>query len=112
MDTMALPTRTEIAVVAPALTGLTTAVTLAAAGVDYVIVDMLAEGANTSRAAVVRARTLEVLDELGAAEGVDRPRHSDQPVRRSRPPPPTAHPYVRRTAHPLPVHAGGSPRRD
>jgi 2-polyprenyl-6-methoxyphenol hydroxylase-like FAD-dependent oxidoreductase len=31
-------------------------------------VDRLAEGANTSRAAVVHARTLEVLDELGAAD--------------------------------------------
>ena len=70
MDTMALPTRTEIAVVGAGPTGLTTAVTLAAAGVDYVIVDMLAEGANTSRAAVVHARTLEVLDELGAAEAL------------------------------------------
>jgi len=32
------------------------------------VVDRLAEGANTSRAAVVHARTLEVLAELGAAE--------------------------------------------
>ncbi len=31
------------------------------------VLDRLAEGANTSRAAVVHARTLEVLDELGVA---------------------------------------------
>jgi 2-polyprenyl-6-methoxyphenol hydroxylase-like FAD-dependent oxidoreductase len=48
-------------------TGLALAVTLAAAGVDHVLLDRQAEGANTSRAAVVHARTLEVLDELGAA---------------------------------------------
>ena len=70
MDTTALPTRTEIAIVGAGPTGLALAVTLAAAGVDFVIVDRLAEGANTSRAAVVHARTLEVLDELGAAEAL------------------------------------------
>ena len=40
---------------------------LAAAGVDHVLVDRAETGANTSRAAVVHARTLEVLDELGVA---------------------------------------------
>ncbi|MGF1426601.1 FAD-dependent monooxygenase [Kitasatospora sp. LaBMicrA B282] len=48
--------------------GLTLAITLAEAGIDFVLLDALAEGANTSRAAVVHARTLEVLDRLGAAE--------------------------------------------
>ena len=61
-------TRTEVAIVGAGPTGLALAVTLASAGVDFVIVDRLAEGANTSRAAVVHARTLEVLDELGAAD--------------------------------------------
>ena len=67
MNTTALPTRTEVAIVGAGPTGLALAVTLASAGIEFVIVDRLAEGANTSRAAVVHARTLEVLDELGAS---------------------------------------------
>ncbi|KOU44875.1 pentachlorophenol monooxygenase [Streptomyces sp. WM4235] len=60
----ALPARTEVAVVGAGPTGLALAVTLARAGIDFVLLDRQAEGANTSRAAVVHARTLEVLDEL------------------------------------------------
>ena len=41
---------------------------LALAGVDHTLIDRAEAGANTSRAAVVHARTLEVLDELGLAE--------------------------------------------
>ena len=63
-----LPARTHVAIVGAGPTGLALAVTLASAGIDFVIVDRLAEGANTSRAAVVHARTLEVLHELGASE--------------------------------------------
>ncbi len=59
-----LPARTEVAIVGAGPTGLALAVTLAAAGIDFVLLDRQAEGANTSRAAVVHARTLEVLDEL------------------------------------------------
>ncbi|APU40582.1 FAD-dependent monooxygenase [Streptomyces sp. TN58] len=59
-----LPARTEVAVVGAGPTGLALAVTLAEAGVDFVLLDRQAEGANTSRAAVVHARTLEVFDEL------------------------------------------------
>ncbi|NUS12344.1 MAG: NAD(P)-binding protein [Streptomyces sp.] len=61
----ALPARTRVAIVGAGPTGLALAVTLARAGVDFVLLDRLAEGANTSRAAVVHARTLEVLDDLG-----------------------------------------------
>ncbi|MCX4972359.1 NAD(P)/FAD-dependent oxidoreductase [Streptomyces sp. NBC_00620] len=68
MNTTALPARTEVAVVGAGPAGLALAVTLAASGVDFVVLDKLAEGANTSRAAVVHARTLEVLDELGVSE--------------------------------------------
>ena len=65
-----LPTHTEVVIVGAGPTGLTLAVTLASAGIDFVILDRLAEGANTSCAAVVHARTLEVLDELGTAEAL------------------------------------------
>ncbi|MER6393093.1 FAD-dependent monooxygenase [Streptomyces sp. NPDC001523] len=64
MTRPALPARTEVAVVGAGPTGLALAVTLARAGIDFVLLDRQAEGANTSRAAVVHARTLEVLDEL------------------------------------------------
>ncbi|MFD8274715.1 FAD-dependent oxidoreductase [Streptomyces flaveolus] len=63
----ALPARTRVAIVGAGPTGLALALALATEGVDFVLLDRLAEGANTSRAAVVHARTLEVLDELGAA---------------------------------------------
>ncbi|MFJ9789581.1 FAD-dependent oxidoreductase [Streptomyces globosus] len=66
-STPALPSRTEVAIVGAGPTGLALAVTLAGAGVDFVLLDRQAEGANTSRAAVVHARTLEVLDELDPA---------------------------------------------
>ena len=68
MDATPLPSRTEIAIVGAGPTGLALAVTLASARIEFVIVDRLAEGRNTSRAAVVHARTLEVLDELGASD--------------------------------------------
>ncbi|MCJ0870961.1 NAD(P)/FAD-dependent oxidoreductase [Streptomyces sp. AP-93] len=66
---MSLPTttRTRVAIVGAGPTGLTLALTLAEAGIDFVLLDRQAEGANTSRAAVVHARTLEVLDELDPA---------------------------------------------
>src|SRR3954452_20436695 len=66
MPSMDLPVRTRVAIVGGGPTGLALAVTLASAGVDFVVVDRLAEGANTSQPAVVFARTLEVLAELGA----------------------------------------------
>jgi len=70
MTPTALPTHTDVAIVGAGPTGLALAVTLASAGIEFVIVDQLAEGANTSRAAVVHARTLEVLNELGAADAL------------------------------------------
>ncbi|PXX66967.1 2-polyprenyl-6-methoxyphenol hydroxylase-like FAD-dependent oxidoreductase [Nocardia tenerifensis] len=68
MNTTPLPDTTSVAIVGAGPAGLTAAITLADAGVDFVLLDRLAEGANTSRAAVVHARTLEVLEELGIAE--------------------------------------------
>ncbi|MFD7262021.1 FAD-dependent oxidoreductase [Streptomyces sp. NPDC059874] len=72
-----LPATTDVAIVGAGPTGLSLAVTLAEAGIDFVLLDRLAEGANTSRAAVVHARTLEVLDEIDpsralSAELIDR----------------------------------------
>ncbi|MGH8879464.1 MAG: FAD-dependent oxidoreductase, partial [Stackebrandtia sp.] len=61
---MNLPTETEVLIVGAGPVGLTLAAALARDGVDATLVDRAAEGANTSRAAVVHARTLEVLSEL------------------------------------------------
>ncbi|MBF6165301.1 FAD-dependent monooxygenase [Streptomyces gardneri] len=63
-----LPAETSVVIVGAGPAGLTAAITLADAGVDFVLLDRLSEGANTSRAAVVHARTLEVLEQLGIAE--------------------------------------------
>jgi 2-polyprenyl-6-methoxyphenol hydroxylase-like FAD-dependent oxidoreductase len=59
-----LPAATDVVIVGAGPTGLTLACTLAAEKTPFVLVDRLAEGANTSRAAVVHARTLEVLEQL------------------------------------------------
>jgi len=59
-----LPSTADVVIVGAGPTGLALACMLAADGVPFVLVDRLAEGANTSRAAVVHARTLEVLEEL------------------------------------------------
>jgi 2-polyprenyl-6-methoxyphenol hydroxylase-like FAD-dependent oxidoreductase len=56
---------TDILVVGAGPTGLTLATALIAHGVRTTLVDRQAEGANTSRAAVIHARTLEVLEALG-----------------------------------------------
>jgi 2-polyprenyl-6-methoxyphenol hydroxylase-like FAD-dependent oxidoreductase len=61
----ALPTTTDVLIVGAGPTGLTLACALAQNGVAAVVVDRQAEGNNTSRAAAVHARTLEVLDDLG-----------------------------------------------
>ena len=57
-----LPTSTDVLVVGAGPTGLATALTLARRGVDVTLVDQAAEPPSTSRAAVVHAHTLEVLD--------------------------------------------------
>ena len=55
---------TDVLVVGAGPTGLTVAAALATRGVRVVVVDKLSTGQNTSRAAVVNARTLEVLEDL------------------------------------------------
>jgi 2-polyprenyl-6-methoxyphenol hydroxylase-like FAD-dependent oxidoreductase len=54
----------DVLVVGAGPTGLATACALRQAGVEALAVDRDASGVNTSRAAVVHARTLEVLDDL------------------------------------------------
>jgi 2-polyprenyl-6-methoxyphenol hydroxylase-like FAD-dependent oxidoreductase len=61
---MSAPEHVQVAVVGAGPTGLALACRLHAAGVDAVVLDQASAGANTSRAAVVHARTLEVLEPL------------------------------------------------
>ncbi|MFI6505024.1 FAD-dependent oxidoreductase [Nonomuraea typhae] len=63
-----LPTATDVLVIGAGPTGLTAAISLAQKGADVTVVDNQAEGDNTSRAAVVHARTLEQLAPLGVSE--------------------------------------------
>lgn len=63
-----LPERTDVVIVGAGPTGLSLACALAARGVAFVILDRAAEGGHTSRAAVVHARTLEVLEEIGVTQ--------------------------------------------
>jgi 2-polyprenyl-6-methoxyphenol hydroxylase-like FAD-dependent oxidoreductase len=57
----------DVLIVGAGPTGLALALALSARGVRALVVDRLAESANTSRAAVVHARTLEVVEPLGVA---------------------------------------------
>ncbi|MEU4827825.1 FAD-dependent monooxygenase [Actinomadura citrea] len=60
----AVPESTGVLVVGAGPVGLSLAASLRQKGVDAVLLDRAAEGANTSRAAVVHARTLEALREI------------------------------------------------
>jgi len=68
LENRALPRTADVVIVGAGPTGLALACVLAAKRVSFVLVERLAEGANTSRAAVVHARTLEVLEELEVSE--------------------------------------------
>jgi 2-polyprenyl-6-methoxyphenol hydroxylase-like FAD-dependent oxidoreductase len=58
----------DVLVVGAGPTGLTLAAALTLRGLRSVVIDRLPEGANTSRAAVVHARTLEVLEQVGVSQ--------------------------------------------
>ena len=63
-----LPSRTEVLVVGAGPVGLAVAASLAGHGHEVAVVDRQASGANTSRAAVVHARTLEMLERIGVSK--------------------------------------------
>jgi 2-polyprenyl-6-methoxyphenol hydroxylase-like FAD-dependent oxidoreductase len=63
-----IPERTDVLVVGAGPVGLAVAASLAGHGHDVTVVDKQVAGANTSRAAVVHARTLELLEQLGVAD--------------------------------------------
>jgi 2-polyprenyl-6-methoxyphenol hydroxylase-like FAD-dependent oxidoreductase len=60
--------RVDVVIVGAGPAGLTAACALQAAGARILAVDAADAGANTSRAAVIHARTLEVLDSIGVTE--------------------------------------------
>ncbi len=66
--TPALPARADVLVVGAGPTGLTLGCALAARGLEALVVDRSAQGDRTSRAAVLHARTLEVLEDVGVTD--------------------------------------------
>ena len=83
--------KTDILVVGAGPTGLTTAIELARRGIGVRIVERRTEPSTTSKALVVHARTLELLDLIGIADelvakgytspGIDFSTSTDQPLR-------------------------------
>jgi 2-polyprenyl-6-methoxyphenol hydroxylase-like FAD-dependent oxidoreductase len=59
-----LPAEVEILIIGAGPTGLALSAELRRRGIEALTIDKMAEGSNTSRAAVVHARTLEVLEPL------------------------------------------------
>jgi 2-polyprenyl-6-methoxyphenol hydroxylase-like FAD-dependent oxidoreductase len=62
-----LPGRTEVVVVGAGPVGLAVAASLTEHGHGVTVVERQAAGAHTSRAAVVHARTLEMLERIGVS---------------------------------------------
>jgi 2-polyprenyl-6-methoxyphenol hydroxylase-like FAD-dependent oxidoreductase len=60
--------RVDVVIVGAGPVGLTAACVLQAGGAKILVVDAADAGANTSRAAVIHARTLEVLDSIAVTE--------------------------------------------
>jgi len=63
-----LPETTEVVIIGAGPSGLTLATALQQNGIRSLLVDKLDEGQNTSRAVVIHAHTLEVLEPLGVTE--------------------------------------------
>jgi 2-polyprenyl-6-methoxyphenol hydroxylase-like FAD-dependent oxidoreductase len=63
-----LPVHADVLVVGAGPSGLALAIVLRQAGVDCLVVDSLDHGQNLSRAVVVHAHTLEVLETIGVAD--------------------------------------------
>jgi 2-polyprenyl-6-methoxyphenol hydroxylase-like FAD-dependent oxidoreductase len=61
------PSTTQVLIVGAGPTGLALAVTLQRERIDHVLIDKLSVGQHASRAAVIHAHTLEMLDELGVS---------------------------------------------
>jgi 2-polyprenyl-6-methoxyphenol hydroxylase-like FAD-dependent oxidoreductase len=79
---------TDVLIVGAGPSGLTLAASLVKKGIATTVVDRQPAGANTSRAAVVNARTLEVLDDLDVSrrlvkEGIQAPRFTIRDGRRT-----------------------------
>jgi 2-polyprenyl-6-methoxyphenol hydroxylase-like FAD-dependent oxidoreductase len=72
MSSLSLELDTEVLIVGAGPTGLAAAAALHRGGVTPLVVDKLAAGQNTSRAAVVHAHTLEVLEQIGVAHRLAR----------------------------------------
>src|SRR5262245_3728913 len=62
----------DVLIVGAGPAGLALATTLQRSGVSALIVDKLESGQNTSRAAVIHAHTLEVLEAIGVSDKLDR----------------------------------------
>lgn len=60
-----MKSQTKVLIVGAGPTGLTLAIRLQQAGVDHLLIDRLAAGQNLSRAGVIHAHTLEMLEPLG-----------------------------------------------
>jgi 2-polyprenyl-6-methoxyphenol hydroxylase-like FAD-dependent oxidoreductase len=66
-----LPVETAVLIVGAGPTGLALATALQKAGVDHLLIDALAVAQNTSRAAVVHAHTLEMLEQIGVVDTME-----------------------------------------
>ena len=98
---------TDVLIVGAGPSGLTLAAALAARGMRTAVIDRLAEGANTSRAAVVHARTLEVLEPLGVSRAPRGARPAGAALHDPRSRPGADADRLRRAADALSLHADG-----